>query len=664
MEEVFIEAESFGEKGGWVTDSQSMEAIHSAYIMAHGMGIPVKDAKTKITVNSPGKYSVWALTRNWSAVWNSRNAVGIFKVIVNGAETDNILGSGSCEWQWQKAGEAFLKAGTNEIALRDLTGFNARCDALYLTTGDNIPPDDIGQIDDMRKRLNWKKIEEDAAQYDLIVSGGGISGICFAISAMRAGLKVLLIQDRAILGGCNSSEVRVPLGGQLNLMPYPKIGNIVKEISPVCCYPGMYDKACFEDKRKELVFKVNENGNNDYTLLLNERVTDVEADGGNITAVISTSVITGKKTRRRAKLFADCTGDATIARLGGARTMYGREAADDFNETLAPEKRDRLVMGHSIQWYSAEGEETTFPDIDWGIKIDDETCLDTDAGSWEQETGFRRNMVSEIEYIRDYGLCAIYANWAYQKNHFKNKEKYKNRYLRWVSPIGGKRESYRVVGEHILTQGDVEKHIDYNDKTACITWSIDMHFPEYDNEQRYGEAFRSFAYHRGIEKPYAVPYRCLYSADIKNLFLGGRSLSCTHVAFSCIRVMRTLGQLAEAAGIAAGICKDYSCLPSDVYHKYLDIFKQRLADGVFSRESFACPAKAEEKFHFKDIGWLHFDASFPSGAGFNNPEKGIDKLQPNCTAYEAEKFKRNITRFKLKYKNRTPDLIREDKDES
>lgn len=628
--EIFIEAESFDEHGGWVVDSGSMETIHSSYLMAHGMGVPVCDAVTEFTVEYEAEYNIWALTRDWTAVWNANARAGKFRIAADGKELPETLGTNGTEWAWQRAGAVMLKKGVHKLALHDLTGFNGRCDAIYLTDSAEVPESSVKSIDAMRKRLNWKEIEDSGREYDLIVAGGGIAGICTALAAIRSGAEVLLVNDRAVLGGCNSSEIRVCMGGMINLKPYVNIGNVVREIAPVMGDPAIFKEQYYEDFRKLAAFEASDARE---SVLLNRCVTDAITEDGKISAIICTDTLTGKKYRYKAKLFSDCTGDAVLSRLAGAQTMYGRESESEFGETLAPKAHENLVMGHSIRWYSEENrEEKEFPDIDWGLKFNDENCLDVYSGDWEQETGFARNMVHEAEYIRDFGLRAIYSNWAYQKNHFADKEKFKNYELKWVSPFGGKRESYRVKGEHILTQQDIEEHKVYEDATACMTWSIDLHFPEPDNKEEFGEPFRSFAYHRGIVQPYPVPYRCLYSRNIKNLFIGGRAVSASHVAFSAIRVMRTLGSLGEAAGIAAAICARKNCIPSDIYGKYLTEFEEKLNSGVEIPSAFACSVGDEEAYHFKDIGWLYLNEKYV----------GTEK--------EIQKFKRGIKALGIKHK--------------
>ena len=184
MPEIFIEAESFKDLGGWVVDQQSMETIHSSYIMAHGMGVPVKDAITDFYADEAGEYNVWALTRDWTAVWGVENSAGKFKISINGEELPDILGTNGKAWAWQKAGKTVLKKGENQILLHDLTGFNGRCDAVYFTTDDGAPD----STENLRKRLNWKEITDSDEQFDLIVVGGGIAGICTALAAVRCGV--------------------------------------------------------------------------------------------------------------------------------------------------------------------------------------------------------------------------------------------------------------------------------------------------------------------------------------------------------------------------------------------------------------------------------------------------------------------------------------------
>lgn len=632
MKRLFIEAESFKELGGWLIDQQSTPQMGSPYIMAHGLGVPVADATTEIEIPESGEYTVWVRTRDWTSPWGELKA-GRFSLLIDGEALPSMLGINGGDWAWAMAGKIALTEGRHTLALHDLTGFNGRCDAVYLTTFDDVPPSGSDELLAFRRSFICPEAQTVETEYDLVVVGGGIAGVCMALSASRSGERVLLVHDREILGGCNSSEVRVCLGGIIGYPPYPNLGKMVKEIQPIMGDPSIFGAEFYEDNRKKFAFMLHESRGK-CTLALGEQMVDAEVEDGIIKSIEVLHIKSGKRKIYRGKLFADCTGDATLSRLAGCEVMYGREAKETFCESLGAKNYEKLVMGQSIRWYSENtGKKTDFPEFDTGFFKCETDCLHVKNGDWEQESGFRRDMANETEYIRDYGLYMILGNWWYQKNKSSRRDEYANYSLKWASHLGGKRESYRVVGDHVLTQNDIEDHILYDDMTACMTWSIDIHFPEATNEEKFGEAFRSFAYHRGICKPYPVPYRCLYARDIKNLFLGGRVVSTSHVAFSAIRVMRTLGMLGEAAGLATVICRQHDCTPREVYEKYLEEYKELLRAGAPSPDAFQCGVGNEEQFHFKDAGW------------FNHGNAEKIKNSPY-----AEKVEKNIKKLELNYK--------------
>ena len=579
MKRILVEAETFADLGGWTVETQSIEAMGAVYLLAHGIGKPVDDARSELIIPETAKWHCYVRTRNWSSVWKRGSAAGMFQFLIDGKALPQKLGTIDKDWNWEKAGEVELDQGAHSIALHDLTGFDGRCDAIYLTTdATNLPPNDRETLDKLRKELNNRGIEDDPEEYDLLVCGGGFAGVCAALTAKYKQLKIKLIQDRPVLGGCGSSEIRVWAGGRVNTPPYPELGNLAVAISPIAGKPGdKKDKRLFEDDRKELLFSPQE-------LLLNEILIDVELDPldkEKIIAVITRSVRNGKLSRRRARLFADCTGDAVLGRLAGCATMYGCEGNAEFGESLAPDSPNSMVMGHSTLWEVERlDHEVKFPDIDWGIEFTDDNAIARFNCCWDWETGQFKNQVLDIEQIRDYGLMTCYANWSFLKNRSKRKAEWANLDLTWLSAIGGKRESYRIIGDMILTQNDIEKAVPYEDGTGSTTWSIDLHLPDPDNQKIFEEAFQSCAYHRFFKEPYPVPYRCLYAKDVRNLFIGGRCLSLSHVAFSSVRVMRTLGMLGEVAGMAAELCVKHNCFPRDIYTTYLDELKESMQKGV------------------------------------------------------------------------------------
>ncbi len=637
MNGIFLEAATFDELGGWTVDTQCIEAMGSAYLLAHGIGKPVEDARTGIHTQKKARWHIHVRTRDWTAVWKRGTPAGRFRLLVDGIPLDRELGTNGPQWNWQSAGTVELEAGDHRLALRDLTGFDGRCDAVYLTPEEtDLPPNGREALAAFRRRARGVVTAEDPEEYDLLICGGGYAGLCAGIAAKSRGLTFKVIHDRPVPGGCGSSEVRVWTGGMVNLPPYPELGNVAAALSPIKGEPGCRKAPeLFEDSRKALLFAPEKE------LLLNEVLIAAETDPDapeRIAAIVTRCVRTGRETRRRAKLFADCTGDAVLARLSGCETMYGREGGGEFGESLAPKEPDRMVMGHSTLWETRRSAHAaSFPDIDWGIEFNDDNALPRFNCCWDWETGQYRDQVMEIERIRDYGLMTCYANWSFLKNRSLRKEEWKDMELEWISAIGGKRESHRVPGDLVLTQNDIENRRPYKDATGAITWSIDLHYPDPDNRRKFGEAFQSCAYHRGIRAPYPVPYRCLYARDRRNLFLGGRCLSLSHVAFSCVRVMRTLGMLGEVVGMAAELCIRHRCFPRDIYRKHLEELRESMRRGIPMTPPFGFMPGGEESYHFmRPVGacgnetedcWIHFNEDgVPQAPVPQELRRNIDQL--------------------------------------
>ena len=602
---ILVEAENFEDTGGWVIDQQFMDQMGSPFLLAHGLGQPVKDAITAVTFPAAGTYRVWVRTRDWVAPWNAPGAPGKFQLLVNGVPLKTIFGTEGAEWHWQDGGTVKIINTQTTLALHDLTGFEGRCDAIVFTTDTNFNPPSAGeQMAVFRcKALGLSAKPKLAGNFDLVVVGGGIAGTCTAVSAARLSLQVALIQNRPVLGGNNSSEVRVGLSGKTNLPPYPALGNLVKEIAPV----GYYDfieamknpddpkskkilkmdrvkmvhnagpALNYEDDKKLRVVRAEKN----IHLFLNMHVFKVEKQGDSIIGVVAKNIRDSSELYFHAPLFADCTGDGSVGYLAGADYRMGRESREQTKESLAPEKPDKITMGTSVQWYSAQTKKPTrFPDCPWALQFTDQTCQNATRGDWNWETGLNRNQITEFEYIRDYSFRAVYGNWSFQKNHSRNKNKYANYKLDWVAYIGGKRESRRLLGDCILQQQDIQGRKRFPDSFVTTTWTIDLHYPSPKNTEHFpGEEFRTIAKHNRI-KPYPIPYRCLYSRNIRNLMMAGRCISVTHVALGTVRVMRTCGMMGELVGMAAALCKQYNTDPRGVYQNHLARLKQLARRGV------------------------------------------------------------------------------------
>ncbi len=608
---VLVEAEAFQQLGGWCVDQQYMDQMGSPVVLAHGLGLPVADATTKVAFPAAGTYRVWVRTRDWVAPWGATGAPGRFQLLLDGRPLATTFGTEGAAWHWQDGGTVEIGKADVTLALRDLTGFDGRCDAILFSSDTKlVPPNGKAELAELRQRLlRLPEPPEDAGTFDFVVTGGGMAGTCAAVSAARLGVKVALIQNRPVLGGNNSSEVRVGLSGLVDQDPYPALGQVVKELAPVGYADvraakkdpdlprsrevlellkrepqrGLHNAGPatnYEDAKKLRIVEAEPN----LHLFLNMHATAVEKQGDRIVAVRAKHIRTGRELRFPAALFADCTGDGTVGFLAGADYRVGRESRSETGESLAPEQADRLVMGTSVQWYAVEEPQpVAFPNCPWAVALDDHTCQRATRGDWDWETGLNRDQIGDFEQVRDYALRVTFGNWAFLKNQASDKAKYANYRLGWVAYVGGKRESRRLLGDVVLKQRDIQDHRTWPDACVTVTWPIDLHYPAPANTKHFpGNEFRSVAHSTRI-KPYAIPYRCLYSRNIANLMMAGRDISVTHVALGTVRVQKTTGMMGEVLGMAASLCREHATDPRGVYEKHLDELKRLMARGVGRR---------------------------------------------------------------------------------
>ncbi len=575
---IYLETEGFESKGGWVVDQQFMDLMGSPYIMAHGMGEKVEDATTTINIKKSGKYHIYVRTYNWTSPWSKAEGAGKFQLAVAGEKLPQILGAQGDEWMWQYAGQKEIKKGETKLSLVDLSGFNGRCDAIYLTTKkDDVPPSDIAQLDKFRRAImGFDSKPTNKGEYDLVVVGGGVAGISAAVSAARLGLKVALINDRPVLGGNNSSEIRVHLGGRIEVGEYKELGGLQKEFGHTT-FGNARPASYYEDHKKEAIVAGEEN----ITLFPNYRVYAITKDGKKIASVIARNIETNEDIELSAPIFSDCTGDGTVGYLAGADFHMGRESKAQFGESLAPDVADKLTMGSSVQWYSDRHDSpSTFPDFSHGVEFNKDNFQHVRMGEWTWETGMNRDQITDFERVRDYGMLVIYSNWSFLKNRYSKKSEFANDKLGWVAYIAGKRESRRLLGDYILKEDDLTKRVFHEDATGATTWTIDLHYPDPNNSKKFpGNEFLSIADHRTIHI-YPIPYRCLYSRNVDNLFMAGRNISVTHVALGTVRVMRTTGIMGEVVGMAAKVCNQKNAMPRDVYRYYFDSLKELMKEGV------------------------------------------------------------------------------------
>ncbi len=568
---LFIETGSFENYGGWVLDTQFIVNMGSAYLLAHGIGVPVQDAVTHVSFPARGSYRLWAFTKDWVAPWKQDMAPGLFQVAVNEQTCACVFGNQSAEWSWQDGGVVTIDRCDAQITLKDLTGFEGRCAALFFTQQlDFVPPSDQTALSVFRRVLCNHEDCRDFGTYDLVVAGGGIAGMCTAVSAARQGLKVALVQDRDVVGGNNSSEVRVWLGGETNFEPYVHIGDIVREFEQEkrAHYGPENIAEIYEDDRKLTILQKEKN----IDLFTGYFVIDAKTTDQIIDSVELYNVRTGAHGQLKAPLFADCTGDGTLGFAAGA----------DYETTTNGH------MGMTNFWSIKDtGTPQPFPRCPWAIdlsKVEFPGRKDVKSvygrtgpntlGCWYWESGMEHPPIEKAEYARDTNFRAMYGAFDCIKNVDGDYQNYK---IDFCAYIGGKRESRRLLGDIVLTKSDVSNGTWFADSFVPSTWNFDVHYPDRRFYAAFyeGDGFLTKDYHENFNRPYFIPYRCLYSRNIKNLFMAGRDISVSHDALGTARVMRTGGMMGEVVGMAAAICKAHHARPRDVYETYLSELIQK-----------------------------------------------------------------------------------------
>ncbi len=600
-EQVLLEAENFDQLGGWVVDQQFMDQMGSPFLLAHGLGDPVRDARTRARFPSAGRYHVWVRTRDWVAPWKVSGAPGKFQLLLDGKALPVTFGIEGAEWHWQDGGVVEVNREAT-LALHDLTGFEGRCDAvLFSKDPDFRPPNELAALTKFRRQcLKLPDRPEPGGRFDLVVVGGGIAGTCAALSAARLGLTVALVQDRPVLGGNGSSEVRVWPEGKINQPPYPHIGDIVAELirSKTPKDGNAKPSEVYDDERKLALVRAEPR----LRLFLEQRVNEVDARGGRIHSVVAQHIRTAQRLRLTASWFADCTGDGELGYLAGAdyeltpdRHM-GASNLWRVENAGAPEPFPRCLCPdtNALNTAVAEGKEPApFPRCPWAVDLSHKPFPGrpgsqaapgkdplNSLGEWFWESGFDRDPIADVEWMRDLNLRAMYGAWDTLKNVDKL---YPNHKLAWAAYIAGKRESRRLMGDVVLAVEDFRTNREFADGCFPCSWGIDLHSPDpaFQKGHEGSEFIAQFTHGKeySYKTPFWAPYRCLYSRNVRNLFMAGRDISVTHEALGPVRVMRTCGMMGEVVGMAASLCKQHDCAPRDVYAARLDELKKLMVRG-------------------------------------------------------------------------------------
>lgn len=420
---------------------------------------------------------------------------------------------------------------------------------------------------------------EERLNADLLVAGGGMAGVCCAITAARQGLHVILVQDRPVLGGNASSEVRLWMLGATSHMGnnnrWSREGGVIDEIMVENVWrnpegnPILFDSLLLEWVTREP----------NITLLLNTAVSALGKNEDDIIQTVTGYCSQNETTYRiSAPLFCDASGDGVLGYLSGAAFRMGAEAESEFSEGLAGPVPAHELLGHSLYFYSRDtGRPVQF--VPPAFALNDITRIpryrelkvsDSGCRLWWLEYGGNLDTVHGTEQIKWELWRVAYGVWNYIKNsgEFPDAETLT---LEWMGMIPGKRESRRFEGDYILTQNDIVCQRPHADAVSLGGWAIDLH----PAEGVYSPAPSCTQWHsKGV---YQVPFRTMYSRNIPNLFLTGRIISASHVAFGSTRVMATCAHNAQAVGMAAAMCNEESILPRDLLETHrMSALQQKL----------------------------------------------------------------------------------------
>ncbi len=574
---LWIEAEDFDDYGGWWMDTQFVPQMGSAYLIAAGIGNPVDNAKTMIEIPESGTYKLWVRNKNWLA---EGYAPGKFQVSIGGKKTGIIFGTREQRaWIWQDGGTFELDKGKTTIELEDMTGYYGRCDALILTKDlEFVPRQEQKDYRAERDRFVQAVPAKDMGHYDVVVVGGGVAGCNAAIAAARGDAKVALIQNRPMLGGNNSAEMGVPVSGGSSSGRGRETG-LNEEVGRVHAFNYLSKWASGAD----LVIADEAN----ITVFLNSHVFEAQTDENKrITSVTAFNMIDGHRTRYSGDIFIDCTGDGWLGYYAGAKFMLGRESKEIFGESNAKDISDTITMSGSLMQNSILG----YQAIDMGKPIPfdaPEWAYDLRnnaegyykrpkfengyrAGNWWTENHGRNDDLWDPEFARDdlIRVSISYFNWI--KNHSNLADKAANYQLKFIPITNAKRETRRLIGDHILIEQDALQRKVFPDRVGYFVWKLDVHHPlgifskgsPYDFETNF--------------EPASMPYRILYSKDTPNMFMAGRNVSVSHVALGTARVQGTTGMMGQVVGTAAAMCIKHKTTPRGIYQSHIPELQQQL----------------------------------------------------------------------------------------
>lgn len=435
--------------------------------------------------------------------------------------------------------------------------------------------------------------------YDVVVVGGGLAGFCAAVASARLGARTCLVQDRPVLGGNSSSEVRVQSRGAATYHAYAREGGIMQEIWTQ--ERNQNHKDVFENGWANAVWDMTlydiAEQTDQLTVKLNTSVQSVLVKDRRIRSV--TGIVANAETEItfEAEIFIDCTGDALVADRAGCESRTGEESSEEFGEPHAPTVASDQTMGSSLHFEVVDtGAPVPYSPPPWAVSYDDDEFFykggrvpfDLRGGYWWIELGVPWHTIYENEVLRHELTRHTLGIWDWLKNRNPaSREKLRNHALEWIGQVPGKRESRRILGLHLLTETDLTAREPFYDEVAYGGWNIDLHTPggllAPTSEPTAAEGYNLRGKHStaAYVAPYGIPLRSLIARDVDNLLLAGRDISATHVALGSVRVQATCALMGQAVGTAAALAVaegiDAHALPARV-----DVIQQRLLrDGCF-----------------------------------------------------------------------------------
>ena len=568
---LWLEAEYFSDYGGWKVDTQFTHKMGSAYLLAPGVLEPVAPATTTVRIPRTGRWRVWVRTKDWLPEFSP----GKFAVEVAGRRSRALGASRREGWVWENAGEYDLKAGDAAVSLVDLTGAMTRCDAVLITSDlGYAPPEEAKALAAERRRLTTGDAGvADGGTFDLVVVGAGPGGLGAAFAAARNGLRVALVHDRPVLGGNANCEMEVGINGAGGAKGRES-GLVCEALMRCKMHDGWSYSDAFREMADELKGRLFE--------FPNERVMSAEKNGDAIASVVSRNTLTGAETRFAGRYFADGTGDGWLGLFAGAEYMHGREGKDEFNEAPAPDVRDEITMSGCVMKDRRVGYIVAYADHPvqymtpaWADVLPRGFRRNVHGpnGAWWMENNGRFNDLEDPERARDQLVRISFAYWGWIKNESRVKDKAANAYMAEIAWKNARREGFRLVGDYVMTANDALAGTMFPDRISYGGWGLDTHDP-LGMENPTGNGFWRSHPHVPL---YTIPYRCIYSKNVSNLFLCGRSISVTHIAFGTIRVMATLFQLGQAAGTAAAVANENGGItPRECGQRHIKEIQQRL----------------------------------------------------------------------------------------